>query len=131
MPIIFFALMFAAGSVLICEVANEDGTNAQWWYWVNGTWHASTPLQSKSAAIATVPLPWAEAAIDTHQQYRYRLYPVSTTGLSVARMFQPRNIFESALVNTTILKQNGPLFLRMPRLDFGQKDACGQLQKSL
>src|SRR3990167_7960964 len=114
--------MFAAGSVLICEVANEDGTNAQWWYWVNGTWHASTPLQSKSAAIATVPLPWAEAAIDTHQQYRYRLYPVSTTGLSVARMFQPRNIFESALVNTTILKQNGPLFLRMQRLDFGPEE---------
>lgn len=109
--------LFSAGRVLIAEVALESAADTQWWYYFDGTWHSSTPLQSKSAAIAALPLAWAETAININQQYRYRIFP-NSTDTAVAREFQPRNIFEDPLVNNTaIVKQNGPLFLRTPELN--------------
>jgi hypothetical protein len=115
--------MFSAGRVLICEVATEAGTETQWWYYFDGTWHASSPLQTKSSTISAIPLGWAENPININQQFRYRFFPRSSA-FACARTFQPRNIFEDPIVNnTTQVKQDGPLFLYTPDLVVGPEEA--------
>ena len=108
------------GSYAILDVAHEDGTDAQGWYYYDGTYHASMALQDKSSAISSIPIAWAEKGIGIQLRRFYRFYPVSTTHLAASRTFVPRNIFDDPLVaNLTEAKQDGPMFLRMHELTLG------------
>jgi hypothetical protein len=111
---------FDEGNTSLIEVANEDATETQWWRLVDTAWHASTPLQSKSNAIASLPLAWAERTLHRPQNHAYRFFPVSTTHLAAARMFVPRNPMNDVLsTNTTQTKHNGPLYLITPEFELG------------
>ena len=107
--------MFSHGDTAILEVAADDGSNAQWWYYINGAYHGSTVLDTAPAAL---PLAWAgQPAWDTHQNRVFRIYPVSTN-IAAGRAFLPPDLFaDPFFANTSELKQDGPLFLRTPKLE--------------
>ena len=111
--------MVGAGRVLIVDSTEEDDSDSQHWYYFDGTWHASTPLQTISGAIGGKPLGWAESSININQQYRYRVFPHAGS-LKTARSFQPRNLFEDPITNnTTVEKQGTNLHLDTPELNLG------------
>ena len=119
--------MFGAGRVLIVDSSNEDGTDSQWWYYFDGTWHASTPLQTKSSTIGGIPLGWAESVTNVEQQYRYRIFPRSAA-IACAREFQPRNLFEDPIINNTTIVKQDDLYLTTPEMNLGGPE---EAQKSL
>lgn len=80
------------GRFVLVEIVNEDGTDAQTWYYFDGRWFASTLLQSKSNAISSVPLGFSTWEVSLHQRRLYRLFPVSTTHLAAAYTFIPRDL---------------------------------------
>lgn len=109
---------FDEGVSSLIEVANEDGTETQWWRLLDGAYHACTPLQSKSNAIASLPLAWAESVLHRPQNRVYRFFPVSTTHLAAARTFVPRNPLNDVMSNNlTEPKQDGPLYLITPEFE--------------
>lgn len=111
---------FDEGATSLIEVANEDATETQWWRLVDTAYHASTLLQSKSNAIASLPLAWAERTLHRPQNHAYRFFPVSTTHLAAARTFVPRNPLNDVLfTNTTQNKHDGPLYLITPEFELG------------
>lgn len=115
------ATMFDEGPSLLLDVADEDGSQAQWWRLVDTKFHASYPLQSKSNTIASLPLAWAERTLHKAQNRVYRFFPVSTTNLACAYSFVPRNPSTDVLnTNTTEVKQDGPLYLITPEFEIGQ-----------
>ena len=116
--------MFDLGGVALVDVAKEDGTESQWWVLEEGRWHPSWPLQSKSNAISSLPIAWAERTLGTFQNRIYRFFPVSTTNLAAARSFVPRNIKDDPMVtNTSEKKHDGPLYLITPEFEIGPTES--------
>jgi len=112
--------MFSVGDVLIVDTTYTDASEQQRWLYFDGKWHASWALQTKSNALANETLQWAECPYYAQQGFAYRVIPVSTTSLAVAREFVPPDPFDDPhLTNTTQVKQDGPLYVQIIQLDCG------------
>ena len=116
--------MFSQGSFLIVDTAETDGSEAQRFVYFNGKWYAGWVLQSKSNAIATEPILWAESTGGLQQNVQYRFFPVSTTNLAAAREFVPADLTDDPhRTNTSQVKQNGALYTQFVELDVGPEEA--------
>lgn len=108
------------GNALLVWVANTDGTDAQLWLFFDGAWHALGPLQSKSNAMSSRPLYWAETVNGLEQAQGYLFIPNSTTSLMGTRQFIAPGLFDDPhITNTSEIKHDGPLAVTLPILDMG------------
>jgi hypothetical protein len=56
--------------------------------------------------------------------YAYRFFPVSTTNLAGAREFVAPDLFSDPfLTNTSVVRQDGPLYVQLVELDVGPEEA--------
>lgn len=116
--------MFSQGEVLIVDTAYTDGSEAQRWMLYRNRWHASWVQQDKASAISTEPILWAETTHNLQLNYAYRFFPVSTTALAGAREFVAPDLFSDPfLTNTSVVRQDGPLYVQLVELDVGPEEA--------
>ena len=109
--------LFAQGEFLIADTAYSDGTEAQRFLYYDGEWFPEWVQQDKASAISTEPLLWGRSELNLQQNYAYRFYPVSTTALATAREFVPPSLYaDPLLANTSIVKQDGPLYTQLSEL---------------
>lgn len=110
----------AVGAVLMVTVAHADSTDCQLWYYFEQKWGVYGALGSKTlgGAMSTKPLYEAENTLNTHQNYLYTWYP-SSTNTAVMRQFVPPDPLNADpfLVNTSIVKQDGPLYIQGLQLE--------------
>ena len=106
--------MFARGAVLVAYVCDNASTDAQCWMYWNGRWNILGVLFSKAigGAMSTQPLAWSEKTLGTQQNQGYCFYP-SSTNTAYVRQFIPADPMNADpfLVNTTEVKQDGPLYV--------------------
>ena len=109
--------LFAQGEFLIADTAYSDGTEAQRFLYYDGEWFPEWVQQDKASAISTEPLLWGRSELNLQQNYAYRFYPVSTTALATAREFVPPSLYaDPLLANTSMVKQDGPLYTQLSEL---------------
>jgi len=110
------------GLMLVLEVVDDDAGDAQFFYWVDGSFHAASSVQSESNAIAALPLGWSSWEIGAELGRIYRIFPISTA-TAAARVYIPPNPFVDPLLDdTTEPKQDGPLAIQSHELYFGPEE---------
>lgn len=117
--------MHAASIALFCWVANNAADNNQLWIYFDGRWQAFGVLWSKVASISVMPIGFAERSFNLTQNFIYCFWP-SSTNTAVSRQFVPiDNVFgDPFLVNTSQVKQDGPLYIQTLELDVMPEEAA-------
>lgn len=115
----------SVGVCLLLWVANTASTDVQLWLYFNGQFYPYGVLFSKplSGAMSTLPIPFAEHAVNQQQNYIYCFYP-SSTNTAVARQFAPADLLSNVfLTNTSVVKHDGPLYTQGVRLNVLPEEA--------
>lgn len=113
------------GRFIRLEVAFGDATDTQLWYYFDSRYYASNLIQSKSNAIASLPLAFVGEPLGSELRRWHRFFPVSTTHLAAARCFVARDLLADPLVtNTGEAKFAGVLYADSPKMNlFGPTEA--------